>query len=123
MKTEQEKLTEAAGFQSWENFTDASTTIADGWHICEGCNGKFVSWCDFSEYTFDVFDSWNEAAESQLEGMKVLYQEFHSEFLEANELEVVVGRNHDDEGRLVGWSFSCDSDGASHGNDESYGAY
>lgn len=93
------------------------------WGIVETKAGTYVSWCDTAEGEFEIHDTYDEAAEHQLEGMKVLYEQFHDETIKDLDVEVVVGRNHDGKGRLVGWSFSLDSDGMCHGYDETYGEW
>lgn len=103
--------------EAWPEADRACRQVVTITPTTDGIRDELSQWVIVMEVSQD---SWNDAAESQLESMKILYEEFHSTFLEENNLEVVVVRNHDGDGRLVGWSFSCDSDGASHGNDESY---
>lgn len=94
------------------------------WAVFATKGETFVSWCDDGgAVNWEVHDSWNEAAEHQLAGMLILYEEFHAEDMEREDLAVVVSRNTDGDGRIVGWSFSLDSDGGNHGYDETYGDY
>ena len=96
---------------------------ADMLHGIVQAGDHWVSWCDAGTWSHDVHDTREEAAQTVMAGMKILYEDFHAERMERDGLSVVVGENRDGNGNLIGWSFSLDSDGLNHGFDECYGEY
>ena len=130
-RPDRQALIDTCGLKTMTALRQASTffppnLFSEGtdWAVVKTDGETFVSWCDDGgSVNWEVHDTWNEAAEHQLEGMRILYEEFHTEDMEREDLEIVISRNTAGDGRLVGWSFSLDSDGGSHGYDETYGDY
>lgn len=127
------ELLAATGFTSMRQLEAASTYFACQdyhsdmtWGVVRCPHAeKYFAWCDepSGEKSWTIHNSWNEAAEHHLEGQKILYEEFHAEYMRDMELEVDIARTYDGDGRIIGWCLSLDSDGASHGCDERYGEF